>query len=63
MSSSSEHPPEAASFFAGDRRSISARAVISTQEIFSRAPGTGHAPVRNTVLNLDCAGEQDYFGD
>jgi hypothetical protein len=33
------------------------------RKIFFCAPGPDSAPARKTVLNLPCAGEQEYFGD
>jgi hypothetical protein len=63
LSSSSEQLPETATFLrvtadlcpyaCGDFRS----------EIFICMPGSDYAPSRNAVLNIDCAGEKEHFGD
>jgi hypothetical protein len=62
MSSSSEHPPEAASFLrvtAG----LSPRAPCFTRGKYFLRPEPDPAPLRNPVLNLHCVEEQDHFGD
>jgi hypothetical protein len=62
-SSCSEQLPETASFRGQPQVYLRTRPDFHTGSLFFAHARADHAPVRNTVLNLDCVREQDYFGD